>query len=191
MPTIAQEYGPSDAPARLVKQKLLHCHTGAILVARLRSDAEVVLTAGGDARVCLWNVKSGELQQVIREMFHGHVQCVCWVDFEGRKDDGFVFGCANGTLHMYRWSAAKGSYVFVAITHAHNGRQVNDLHFSAKYRRVASIGDGTPQVWRVDDKGALSPMVNEPARRPFIGRTIHFCDEGASVLFTQLESHEV
>ncbi|EPS92865.1 hypothetical protein FOMPIDRAFT_1137213, partial [Fomitopsis schrenkii] len=146
---------------------------------------------GGDARVCVWNVSTGELQQEIKETFHGHVQCICWVEFEGHKDDGFAFGSANGTLHVYRWSAAKGCYMFVALTHAHNGRQIQDLCFSSKFRRVASIGDGTPQVWRMDDKGALAPIVKEPPRMPFIGRSVHFCDEGASIVFTQLESHEV
>ena len=34
-------------------------------------------------------------------------------------------------------------------------------------------------------------MVEEPPREPYIGSSIHFCDDGASVVLTYLESHEM
>ena len=39
--------------------------------------------------------------------------------------------------------------------------------------------------------GSLTSLVRSPPRREYMGRTIHFCDEGASVVVTFLETHEV
>ena len=34
-------------------------------------------------------------------------------------------------------------------------------------------------------------MVKDAPRRAFMGRTVHFCDDGASILATFLETHEM
>ncbi|KAH9910273.1 WD40-repeat-containing domain protein, partial [Fomitopsis serialis] len=166
-------------------------HTGPVYAVCLRSDGQVLLTGGGDAKLMIWNVVTGELQQEICDVFHGAIGSVCWVDFEGRGDDGFAYGCSNGTIHVYKWSPIRGQYVFVSLTDAHRGRQVQDIRFNSKYRRIASIGDGSPCVWRIDDRGILSTMVKDAPRRAFMGRTVHFCDDGASILATFLETHEM
>lgn len=117
-----------------------------------------------------------EVQQEIKDAFHGSVTAVCWVEFDGRKDEGFAYGCVNGSIHVYKWSAIAVSslpkndisayslseyvlcsrqarYVFVSMVDAHPA-QVQALEFNARFRRVASIGDGTPRVWRLDGQGA-------------------------------------
>ena len=115
---------------------------------------------------------SGDLQQEIADVFHGSVTAACWLDFEEKKNDGFAYGCVNGTIHVYRFSPKRvscytslpgiilmipqGQYVFVSITDAHNGRTVEDIRFNGRFRRIATIGDGSPCVWRMESTGSLS-----------------------------------
>lgn len=37
----------------------------------------------------------------------------------------------------------------------------------------------------------LKPLFKQPPVSEYQGRTVHFCDDGASVLSTYLESHEM
>lgn len=46
-----------------------------------------------------------EVQQEIKDVFCGPVTAICWVEFDGRKDEGFAYGCCNGAIHVYKWSA--------------------------------------------------------------------------------------
>ena len=78
----------------------------------------LTFAAGGDARLCVWNVVSGELLQEICDVFHGAVETVCWIDFGGRKEEGFAFGCSNGTIHVYKWNAMQVSGVGSLILNA-------------------------------------------------------------------------
>ena len=117
-----------------------------------------------------------EVQQEIKDAFHGTVTAVCWVEFDGRKDEGFAYGCVNGSIHVYKWSAIAVSslsknhvlacslseyvlcshqarYVFVSMVDAHPA-QVQALGFNARFCCVASIGDGTPRVWQLNGQGA-------------------------------------
>ena len=39
--------------------------------------------------------------------------------------------------------------------------------------------------------GTLIPLTKDVFRRQYLPRNIHFCDDGASVLMTYIENHEV
>ena len=61
------------------------------------------IITGDDGSVKIWNVQSGELKQEIRCVFHGSIGSVAWVDLGCGLYQAFVFGCSDGTLHLYVW----------------------------------------------------------------------------------------
>ncbi|EPS97066.1 hypothetical protein FOMPIDRAFT_42700, partial [Fomitopsis schrenkii] len=148
------------------------------------------LCTGADSRLCVVKISTMEVQQEIKDVFCGPVTAICWVEFDGRKDEGFAYGCCNGAIHVYKWSAIAARYVFVSMIDAHPA-QVQAVEFNTRFRRIASIGDGTPKVWKLDSQGHLHPIIDNFPRSQYIGRSIHFVDDGASVVATYLESHEV
>ena len=50
----------------------------------------------------VWDLESGEEVQSISCVFHGPVAAATWISMRQVGDKGFVFGCADGTLHVYR-----------------------------------------------------------------------------------------
>ena len=67
---------------------------------------------GADGRIIVWSTMSGDMQQEILDAFHGSITAVCWLDFDDKKDDGFAYGCVNGTIHVYRFSPERVSRLF-------------------------------------------------------------------------------
>ena len=54
------------------------------------------------ASVLVWNLLTGELVQSIHCPFNGAISAVVWVCLRDTHDFSFVFGCADGSLHLYR-----------------------------------------------------------------------------------------
>jgi hypothetical protein len=67
------------------------------------------VSSGDDGLVVLWNLKTGETLQEISCAFHGPVSALAWVGFGEDKDESFIFGCADGSLHLYRRTDPKVS----------------------------------------------------------------------------------
>lgn len=61
------------------------------------------LNPGDDAMVKIWNLISGKAKQEISCAFHGPIGAIAWVDLGEGLDRAFVFGCCDGTLHLYVW----------------------------------------------------------------------------------------
>jgi WD40 repeat protein len=58
-------------------------------------------TTGDDTQVVVWNLQTGEKVQIVSCAFHGPIGAVAWINTDG-KCSGFVFGCADGSLHLYQ-----------------------------------------------------------------------------------------
>ncbi|KLO04860.1 WD40 repeat-like protein, partial [Schizopora paradoxa] len=152
-----------------------------------------------DACVLLWNLATGERVQTISCPFNGAISAVIWVQLRESNDLCFVFGCADGSLHLYRRHGSKTTFEFVFVFgEAHQG-PIEDLAFDALHHRVASVGGGHPQVWKLSSQGALSslssrvldPLVQFPPQSERIARSIAFFEGGCNVLVSYLESHEI
>jgi WD40 repeat protein len=50
----------------------------------------------------IWDLESGNEIQSISCVFHGPVSAATWVSRPQVIEKSFVFGCADGTLHVYR-----------------------------------------------------------------------------------------
>jgi len=46
-------------------------------------------------------------------------------------------------------------------------------------------------VWKVNSDYTLNKLHAAPAKKPFIAKSVRFCDRGEAVLIFLLESHEV
>lgn len=104
----------------------------------------------------------------------------------------------------------QASFEFVCLTTAHLGA-VEDIAVDGNYKRVATVGGGSPVVWMLGRDGEyyfvlrsavcvtiawilgtltqLAPQ--QPVPENFIARTVHFYDDGASIIVTYLESHRM
>ena len=69
-----------------------------LLNARL-TDA---MHTGDDALVVVWNLQTGESIQVVSCAFNGAVSAIAWIKTEDTDELSFVFGCADGSLHIYQ-----------------------------------------------------------------------------------------
>lgn len=124
-----------------------------------------------DACVFIWNLTSGESLQKIHCPFNGAISAIVWVRIWDSTDPTFVFGCADGSLHMYRRKGENVRFVRHTTKHltyhlreqvdfsflytvisAHAG-PVEDLCFDNTHLRMASVGSGHPQLWNISGFG--------------------------------------
>lgn len=59
--------------------------------------------SGNDGQVFIWNLLTGEQLQKIDCAFNGQISCIAWREIR----EAFFLGCADGSIHLYRWSAIK------------------------------------------------------------------------------------
>src|SRR5215470_6735618 len=99
-------------------EHLFNAHTKAIGTLSISSDGRLLLSGGklrrhcntdsftvyvgDDARVVVWNLQTGELMQQIFCHFNGYIASSAWINIWETHELGFVFGCADGSLHIYR-----------------------------------------------------------------------------------------
>jgi hypothetical protein len=102
----------------------------------------------------------------------------------------------------------QGLFSFLVLIRGHEGT-VEDIAFDSHYRRIASVGAGHPQVWRLAKSGKscvgaemdleFIPAADEwetlvpspiPAKA-YVARNVDFCDDGASILVYYCESHDM
>ncbi|KAI0948070.1 hypothetical protein AcW1_009672 [Taiwanofungus camphoratus] len=154
-------------------------------------DGSLLLSDGDDALLVIWNLQSGEKLQEIQCLFHEPISAIVWIELgHGKNQLAFVFGCADGTLHIYEHWDSAALFEFLSLTAAHNGA-VEDVDFDSHYGRIASIGSGTTEVWKLTPSGTMEKLNEMPPSRPYVGKNIHFCDNGASIVTYYLESHEI
>ncbi|KAH7904270.1 hypothetical protein BJ138DRAFT_1019356, partial [Hygrophoropsis aurantiaca] len=81
-------------------------------------------------------------------------------------------------------------FAFVSVVSAHGGA-VESLDWDPRHERIASSGDGSPQVWGLHGQKTLTAAVASPPKQPYIARTVKFIDDGASLIVCYLESHQI
>ena len=58
---------------------------------------------GDDAHLSVWKIATGEQMQTVASIFFGPVTTIAWVEYGNiGANRAFVFGCEDGSLHMYR-----------------------------------------------------------------------------------------
>ncbi|KAH9928230.1 WD40-repeat-containing domain protein [Amylocystis lapponica] len=150
----------------MVVRKTLVGHKKAINALTPSQDGTVLLSGGDDAILRIWNLESGELMQEMSCYFHGPIGAITWVDLGEGLDKAFVFGCGDGTLHVYARDDKTGTFQFQFLISGH-GDHVEDVKFDARHGRI------TPEL------------------QPFMARAVRFCDDGSSIVIFYVESHEV
>ncbi|TDL24059.1 WD40 repeat-like protein, partial [Rickenella mellea] len=163
-------------------------HSKGINCLSVSLDGTLLLSGGDDAKLVVWNLGTGEDIQHISCVVNGAVGAVAWITF-GTVDSAFVFGCADGTLHVYR-RQCDSQFQFCTTSIAHSG-PVEGIAFDRTHRKVATVGGGGPQVWNVSITGLLTPVVQTPPHQRFVPRGVEFCDNGASIVVCYLESHDM
>ncbi|KLO04052.1 hypothetical protein SCHPADRAFT_841082, partial [Schizopora paradoxa] len=141
--------------------------------------------------VIVWNLTTGELVQSIQCPFNGAISAVVWIHLRDTKDTCFVFGCADGSLHVYRRKGANLSFEFVSVNSEGHDGPIEDLCFDPVHCRIASVGGGHPQVWKVSSTGTLTSMLKISASKEAIARNVFFANEGMDLLVFYLETHEM
>lgn len=86
---------------------------------------------------------------------------------------------------------------------------MESLAWDPVHCRLASAGDGLPCVWNLTPESKLPPhhrpssmmltvmsetltsIISQPDKQPYVARTVHFYDNGASLLVSFLESGEM
>ncbi|KAH7917192.1 WD40 repeat-like protein [Leucogyrophana mollusca] len=166
-------------------------HTKSIACIAISPDGQLLVSSATDARAAVWNIQTGTLLQQINCSFNGPVSAVIWLTATMSFTlDAFVLGCADGSLHVYERTSENSLFAFVCVTMAHRGA-VESLDWDPRHERIASAGDGSPQVWSLQGQRTLMALIASPPKQPYIARTVKFVDDGASLIVCYLESHQI
>jgi WD40 repeat protein len=69
---------------------------------------------GEDGFVYIWNVSTGLLKQNLSCVFHGPITAMAWIDEGENHAQAFAFGCADGSIHIYRRTGQEVSLSYAA-----------------------------------------------------------------------------
>ncbi|KAF8834257.1 WD40 repeat-like protein, partial [Paxillus ammoniavirescens] len=162
-------------------------HTKAINALAISNRGSMLLSGGNDSRIVIWNLASGEMMQEISVPSAGFISCLAWVKLSDENEDAFVIGTSDGNIHLYEQCKDTPLFSFSSITLTNAGA-VESLAWDSVHRRLASVGDGEVQVWKVGPDESLVSSINNTEKHPYVARSIHFCDDGSRVLVSYLES---
>ncbi|KAF8835205.1 WD40 repeat-like protein [Paxillus ammoniavirescens] len=160
-------------------------HTNAINAVAINSQGSMLLSGG--KTVVVWNLVSGEMMQEICVLAAGFISCLAWIKVTDRDDDGFVFGASDSNIHLYEQGKDTPIFSFVSITLAHAGT-IESMAWNSDHRHLASVGNGELQVWKACPDESFVALANDLEKLSYMARSIHFCDNGSSVLVSYLES---
>jgi WD40 repeat protein len=165
--------------------------------------------SGNDSHVVVWSLASGEMVQELCIPSAGYISCLAWLKLGDHDEDSFVFGASDGNIHLFQCSKDSPPFFFVSITAAHAGA-IESLTWDSHHRRLASVGARELCVWNValDLSKFLNvfhtslirklyptefflPTNKIVAKQPYVARSVHFLDDGNSVLVCYLESGQV
>jgi WD40 repeat protein len=122
-----------------------------------------------------------------------------------RDEDSFVFGASDVNIHLYQRANGNPVFCFLSITLAHVGA-VESLEWDPHHRRLASVGNGKVHVWKVSQDQSMYYVLLFPSvlyiphaesfvflpskveKQPYVAQSVHFLDDGSSVLVSYLES---
>ncbi|KAG1844686.1 WD40-repeat-containing domain protein, partial [Suillus subluteus] len=164
-------------------------HTKAVNALAVSAHGALLLTGGNDGHVVLWNLTSGEMMQEINVPAAGYISAISWTDVDDCGETMFVFGALDGNIQLYE-RLNDALFEFRSSTIGHSGA-IKSLAWDPNHRRLASAGDGSVQVWNLTADNTFTSVVPQPEKQPYIARTVHFYDKGASLLVSYLESGDV
>ncbi|KAG2088927.1 WD40-repeat-containing domain protein [Suillus discolor] len=164
-------------------------HTKAVNVLAVSMHRALLLTGGNDNRIVVWSLASGEMIQEIFAPASGFISAITWMDVDDRGETTFAFGASDGNIQVYE-RIDNVLFQFQSITPGHTGA-VESLAWDPVHCRLASAGDGHPHVWNFTSDRTLKTITSQLDKQPYIARTVHFYDNGASLLVSFLESSEV
>ncbi|KAG1863244.1 WD40-repeat-containing domain protein [Suillus subalutaceus] len=148
----------------------LNRHTKAVDVLAMSMHGALLLTGGNDSRVVVWNLTSGEMIQEIISPAAGYISAITWV---------------TDNVH-----SCQALFKFHSTTIGHSG-PVESLAWDPVHHRLASAGDGRPHVWNFMPDKTLTSITSKLDKQPYVAHTVHFYDNGASLLVSYLESSEM
>ncbi|KAG2095102.1 WD40-repeat-containing domain protein, partial [Suillus discolor] len=160
-------------------------HTKAVNVLAVSKLGALLLTGGSSSFLLLYFLASGEMIQEIYSPAAGYISAITWTDIDDRGETMFAFGASDGNIQMYE-RINDALFEFRSTTIGHSGA-IESLAWDPYHCRLASVGDGHPQVWNLTPDKTFTSVVSQP----YVARTVHFYDKGASLLVSYLESSDV
>lgn len=139
----------------------------------------------------------------------GYISCLMWLKLADHNEDSFVFGASDGNIHLFQRSKDSPLFSFTSVTAAH-ASTIESLAWDSHHQWLASVGAGELRVWNVAldlSKFLLVfhislirtlyhtefflPINTIVAKQPYVARSVHFLDDGNSVLVCYLKSGQV
>lgn len=151
----ALKAGDSDEARAAVKQLLpashlretTQAHAGAVYTASFSNDSHLVVSAGEDGKVQLYELVGIALRPLESVEHCGRIYGSSFV-----SNGTVLIAAADGTAEMWNPSAKKITTIYSGpLTQAHFNRQANLI--------VTANTDGTARVWRADDGRMVSVLV--------------------------------
>ncbi|KAI9571089.1 WD40-repeat-containing domain protein [Boletus coccyginus] len=159
-------------PINITHKFTLTRHTKAINTLAISPGGSLLLSGGNDGHVVVWSLTSGEMLQEICVPSAGFISCTAWLKLADQDEDTFVFGASDGNIHLYQRS-----------------RAIESLAWDPQHRRLASAGNGKVCVWKfITDQKSFAPVPSSAEKQPYVVQSVHFLDDGSSIVVSYLES---
>ncbi|KAF8268031.1 WD40-repeat-containing domain protein [Lactarius quietus] len=163
-------------------QNTLRCHTKAINRLAISLDKTRLISVSDDSRTVVWSIASGEKLFEVERPFNGPATAVSWAS---RDSSRFVIGFTSGDLHLF--SQSKKSYQDNGTSGGKGA--VEGIVYDETHDRIASICSDSVQLWKVK-KNVLVPVLSTLFASEGYGKSVQFCDNGASIVMYYLDTHE-
>ncbi|TEB38594.1 WD40 repeat-like protein [Coprinellus micaceus] len=166
-------------------------HTRAVNVLAMSLDSAFLLSGADDSALIIWDVLSGHLVQSIDVRFHGQLQTALWLYTDiDRVATGFIFGCADGTVHHYKKEPASVQFNCAAVEKPPAGRGgVEALAFDPFNSHVATARGGMIELWSVESRDLK--LLHSNRTEDVLISSLFFIEQGTVLVISYLESHEV
>jgi hypothetical protein len=185
-------------------------------------DGSTLFSAGDDARLIVWNLQTAEIAQEFNCSFNGPITCIVSFQLKDSEVVIFVFGCVDGSLHVYRQAGQAVSALRIDIrvrSFMRFSSFMNFYHWSRPTKppsRISrliqtlkdwlalvavtfkfgllgkTVSDSVLRIHAIHDiTGVLTALIPCSPQLDYIAWSVMFFDDGASVVFCYLESHQV
>ncbi|KAG2742115.1 WD40 repeat-like protein, partial [Suillus brevipes Sb2] len=170
-------------------------HTQAVNVLAVSMHGALLITGGNDSRIVVWSLLSGEMIQEIFAPGAGYISAIIWMDFDDHGESAFAFGASDGNIQIYERSNDV-LFEFRSTTIGHSGA-VESLAWDPVHRRWSPLHLALDARYRPSSmmliilSETLTSIISQPDKQLYVARTVHFFDNGASLLVSFLESGEI
>ncbi|KAG6372572.1 WD40-repeat-containing domain protein [Boletus reticuloceps] len=175
----------TDRLSDLYPKFTLTRHTKAVNALAVSPNGSMLLSGGNDSRVVVWNLTSGEMIQEFCVPSAGFISCLTWIYLSNEEEDAFVFGASDGNIYLYARGKDQPLFAFCSLTLVHEGA-IESLAWDTVHRRLASVGNANNLTESLLE--SLVQLIINAEKQPYVACTVHFCDNGSSLLVSYLES---